>query len=123
MGNQTSNRYPFATKKQIAARFANGDTEYVISCLVALYERQTSHEQETASTLSRNHVGFMSSHATHGTRIAKLVLAGETLSDEDVALVWKIVPRYTRQIAAAARAEALEANPELAEQGKVFGVC
>lgn len=120
MGNNT-NQYPFTTKKDIAAQLAT-DPEACKKALVVLFNRQTSHEQDTASTLSRNRAGFMSSHAVHGTRLAKAIIAGEDLSDEDLARCQTIAPRYSKQLAAQARREALEANPDLAAAGAVFGV-
>lgn len=117
----TTNNYPFTTKKEIIAQLAT-DPEACKQALVVLFNRQTAHEQDTASTLSRNKAGFMSSHAVHGTRIAKLIIAGEDLSEEDVARCQTIAPRYSKQLAAEARKSALEANPDLATAGAVFGV-
>lgn len=115
------NQYPYVTKKEIKANI-EGDIDYACACIVTLWHRQTEHEQNTESTLTRNRSGFMSSHAVHGSRIAKKILAGEDLSEEDVARVQAIAPRYTKQLAAAARSKALEENPELAAQAAVFGV-
>lgn len=119
MGTNTSNNYPYATKKQIAERIAT-DFSYACSCLVTLYNLQTEYERDTSTTLTRNHVGFMSSHAVHGTRIAKALIAGEPLSDEDGSRVNSIVARYTKQLAAHARREANEADPELAAKAAAF---
>lgn len=117
--NTTSNNYPFTTKKQIAARIAE-DFDYAKSCMVVLYNRQTEHEKDTSSTLSRNHAGFMSSHAVHGTRIAKAILAGEDLTPEDEGRVSTIVGRYTKQLADQARKDAVEADPDLATKAAAF---
>jgi hypothetical protein len=117
----TTNTYPFKSKKEIVAELATS-AEACKQAIVVLYNRQTQHEQDTASTLSRNKAGFMSSHAVHGTRIAKAILAGEDLSEEDTARCQAIAPRYSKQLAAEARKAALEANPDLAAAGAVFGV-
>lgn len=122
MGTNTSNNYPYETKKQIAEKVA-ADFSYACSCLVVLYNRQTEYEQETKSTLNRNHKGFMSSHAVHGSRIAQLLLAGtpaEELSAEDQGRVQGIVCRYTKQLAAHSRAQANEADPELSAKAAAF---
>lgn len=51
---------------------------YVIGrALIAIYERQTSEEQSSASTRVRNGVGFTGADAEIGTRCAKAALAGE----------------------------------------------
>jgi hypothetical protein len=119
MANPTSNNYPFTSKKDIKARIVT-DYSYACACIVTLFNLQTAHEQDTSSTLSRNHAGFMSSHAVHGTRIAKALIAGEALTDEDVARVTTIAGRYTKQLAAQARQDAIEADPELAVKAAAF---
>ena len=115
----SSNLYPFESKKSIAAKLAS-DPEYRKSAIVLLFNLQTQYEQETRSTLVRNHRGFMSSHAVHGTRIAKRIIAGETLSDEDTARMDSIVCHYTKQLAAEGRRAALAENPALASVAKLF---
>lgn len=122
MGTNTSNNYPYATKKQIAERIAT-DFSYACSCLVVLWNRQTEYEQNTKTTLNRNHRGFMSSHAVHGSRIAEALASGtpgEELPPEDQARVQTIVCRYTKQLAAHARAQADAENPELAAKAAAF---
>jgi len=111
-------QYPFVTKAQIAASLQ----DYGVACaaMVILFERQTAFEQETSSTINKNRRGFMSSHAVHGTRIAKALRAGEALSEEDVARVMAIAPRYTRQLAEHLRDAALEQDPTLAEKASCF---
>jgi hypothetical protein len=118
---KTTNSYPFTSKAQIKARLGE-DADFRLSCLTVLYSLQTAHEQEKETTESRNRRGFMSSHAVHGTRIAKKVAAGEEITGDDWAKINAIVPRYTKQLAAYFRAGEIEANPELAETAKVFGV-
>jgi len=114
-----SNRYPFATKSEIKARIL-ADDSYVVSCLCVLYDRQTTHEQETKTTIQRNHRGFMSSHAVNGCKLAEKVRSGETLDGEETAKARDIVCHYSKQLAAAARETALEANPDLAAEAAVF---
>jgi hypothetical protein len=115
----STNLYPFTTKKSIMARLAT-DPAYRNEVMVQLYHAQTYREQCTNSTIVSNKVGFMSSHSVHGSRIAKKLIAGETLTAEDQAKVDAIAPRYSRQIALFMRAEAIAANPELAEVAKTF---
>ena len=114
-----SNRYPFATKSEIKARIL-ADDSYVVSCLCTLYRLQTEHEQATKTTVERNHRGFMSSHAVNGCKLAEKVNAGEDLSSEEVSKARDIVCHYSKQLAAAARETALEANPDLAAEAAVF---
>lgn len=113
------NNYPFTTKKEIACRLASDET-FTLDCLVILYQRQTVDEADTSTTKYKNAKGFMSSHAVHGTRLAKAVLAGEELSDEDFAKVAAIVPRYTKQLADHFRQEAIKSQPELASAAAAY---
>jgi hypothetical protein len=111
--------YPFLTKAQISAQI-EGSFSFACSVIGILYDRQTAHEQDTKSTLTKNRRGFMSSHAVHGSRIAQALRSGETLSDEDVVRVQTIAPRYTKQLAEHFRAQAIEADPTLAAQAACF---
>lgn len=111
--------YPFLTKAQIAASIA-GDFQFACMVISVLHDRQTTFEQETKSTLNKNRRGFMSSHAVNGTNLALKIKAGEELTDEDVARVHNIAPRYTKQMADHFRAKAIEADPTLAEKAACF---
>jgi hypothetical protein len=111
-------QYPFVTKSALKARIASDDA-FVLVCLGVLYSRQTAHEQDTKSTLNRNRMGFMSSHAVKGSTLA-VKAAGEGLVEEELGCAREIVSRYTKQLAAHFRAEAIEADPSLAEAARVF---
>lgn len=111
--------YPFLTKAQIAANIAN-DFQFACLVITTLYDRQTTFEQETKSTLNKNRRGFMSSHAVNGTKVALKIKAGEALLPEDQAHVDAIAPRYTKQMADHFRAAAIEADPSLAEKAACF---
>ena len=111
--------YPFESKKSIAAKLAASE-DYRKSAIVLLFNLQTQFEQETKSTLVRNHRGFMSSHAVNGSKIAQKILNGETLSEEEIAKMDSIVCHYTKQLAAEGRRQALAENPELATVAKLF---
>lgn len=111
--------YPFLTKAQISH---NIETDFAFACqaMVILYDRQTTFEQETKSTLNKNRRGFMSSHAVNGSKVAVKIKNGEELTDEDVARVHEIAPRYTKQLADHFRAAAIEADPSLAAKAACF---
>jgi len=114
-----TNLYPFVTKSQLKARL-EAEPTFRKEAMVILYHLQTAFEQDTSSTRDRNRQGYMSSHAVHGTRIAKSILAGEVLSPEDEARVDAIAPRYTRQLAIYYRAKAVAEQPELQAVAKLF---
>ena len=115
----TANLYPFVTKAQIKAQLET-DAEYRHQAMVILFTLQTEYEQQTSTTLNKNRQGFMSSHAVHGTRIARLIKAGEPLSAEDEARVDAIAPRYSRQLAVFWRAKAIADNPALKAVAALF---
>ena len=115
----SANLYPFVTKAALKERLAS-DPEFRKQAMVLLFELQTAHEQNTSTTLSKNRQGFMSSHAVHGTRIAKLIKAGEEPSSEDWTLIDAIAPRYTRQLACWHRAQAIANNPALKAVAALF---
>ena len=119
MTNQ--NLYPFATKARIKERITLDD-EFAVACVAILNSRQTEDEQEIRETRYKNRRGWASSHAVRGGKLADKISSGEELSSEDLTLARTLVSSYTKQLAAHFRAEALESNPELADQAKVFGV-
>ncbi len=115
----SANLYPFVTKSTLKARLATEPT-FRHQAMVILLALQTQHEQDTSTTLNKNRQGFMSSHAVHGTRIAKAIKAGEPLSVEDEAKVDAIAPRYTRQLAVYFRAKAIAEDPALKAVAALF---
>ncbi len=115
----TANLYPFVTKAQIKAQL-DGDADYRKQAMVILFTLQTEHEQNTETTLNKNRQGFMSSHAVHGTRVAKKIKAGEELTAEDLGHVDAIAPRYSRQLAVYFRARAIAENPALKAVAALF---
>lgn len=110
--------YPFVTKSTIKARIESDDA-FMLQCLAVLYSRQTSHEQDTKSTQDRNRRGFMSSHAVNASTLA-VKAAGEGLTEEETVKARAIVSRYTKQLAAHFRQEAIASDPSLAEAARVF---
>ncbi len=110
--------YPFITKSQIVARLAT-DNEFVVECLGVMLSRQTGYEQEQKTTVVRNRAGFMSSHAKKGTALG-IKAQGEGLTEEEIGESRELVSRYTKQLAAHFRAQAIATDPSLAEAARVF---
>jgi hypothetical protein len=113
------NLYPFVTKAQIKDKLEN-DPQYRCEAMAILHTLQTEHEQATKSTLNKNRQGFMSSHAVKGSKVAEKIKAGETLTEEDWKVVDTIAPRYSRQLATFARAQAIASDPALAKVAGMF---
>jgi hypothetical protein len=117
--SNSGNLYPFVTKKTIKAKL-DTDQAYRIQAMAILHTLQTEHEQATNSTVVKNRQGFMSSHAVKGSKVALKIKAGEPLSPEDLDVVDTIAPRYSRQLATFARAQAIAADPALAATAEMF---
>ena len=115
---QAANLYPFLSKAVIKARI-EADPTFMLQCLQIMYSLQTTYEQETKSTLNRNRMGFMSSHAVNGSILAVKARSGG-LTEEEHSKAHAIVSRSSRQLAAFFRREAIQANPELAATAALF---
>jgi len=114
----TTTTYPFLSKAQIKARILADDT-FMLTCLQVMYSRQTEYEQERKEMRDRNRRGFMSSHAVNGSILA-VKARNESLTEEETAKAREMVSRYTKQLAAHFRQEAIEAQPELRQVAALF---
>lgn len=110
--------YPFATKKQILAQL-DSDRGFLFACFDYLQACQTTPEQERSVTIHSNKAGWMSSHATTAAKLAAKKAEG-TLDAEDEQKIHTMVCRYTKQLAAKARRDAIAANPELENIAAIF---
>ena len=117
--DKSGNLYPFVTKRSIKERL-DSDQAYRIEAMAILHTLQTEHDQATKSTLNKNRMGFMSSHAVKGSKVAEKIKAGEPLTEEDLAVCDTIAPRYSRQLATFARAQAIANDPALAKTAEMF---
>ena len=115
------NMYPFVGAKAVKAKLESSREARELA-FVTLFHLQTEFEQEKQETKDRNKRGFMSSHAWHGSRIAKAMIAGETLSDEDSARIDEYAVRYSKQMTAALRSQAIADEPELGVTARQFSV-
>ena len=114
-----SNTYPFKTKAQIKADIATSDA-FVCECVQVIQARQTASEQETGTTSVKNRAGWMSSHAVPMGKIAAKLAEGEDLTAEELSKSREACGHYSKQLAAAFRDAACEANPDLAKTAAVF---
>lgn len=67
--------------------------------LVALYRRQTADEQAAGNTVYQNDVGFNGADAGFCSSVAQQLLAGRPLTDKQLAVLQRILPKYYRQLA------------------------
>lgn len=85
------------TKEQIV-NLLNTNDRAVERALVAIFNRQTQHEQSSETTDLNNGVGFGAFDAKTGTYLAKWIISGRHLSGEYVAKGRKIALKYTKQL-------------------------
>ena len=66
--------------------------------LVAIYNRQTQHEQAAEETKVLNRIGFSAFHAKRGTYYAKWVLDGKQLTGQHLEKGRKLILHYAGQL-------------------------
>jgi exopolyphosphatase/pppGpp-phosphohydrolase len=69
-----------------------------LKALVILFNRQTEDEKAMELTRHANNVGFNHNDSKILTSIAKQYLKGYTLSDKQMAVLMRLVPKYARQL-------------------------
>jgi hypothetical protein len=74
------------------------NSNWSTKALIRIYGRQTSEEQNTQRTKENNGVGFSGVDAEILSSFAIQILNGRTLSAKQMAIVFKKMPRYWRQI-------------------------
>lgn len=82
-----------ALHKKLAA-----DYRWAIRALVRIYEMQTDAERNTQQTIEHNGVGFNAFDAEILSSLAEQVKQGRSLSNKQMAIVFKKIPRYKGQI-------------------------
>lgn len=80
-------------KEQLAT-----NPQWAQRAIVRLYERQTSDEQCTQSTSHRNGMGFSGCDANILSSFAEQINRGRTLSAKQLAIAYKKLPKYVKQI-------------------------
>lgn len=131
--NRDGRQYPFIGEKGVRAALER-DEELKIANAVLMFHLQTEFEQATKETKDKNRRGFMSSHATTGTKLVQALLNGE-MGDEDkeykvdgLALVGStsflrhVGGRYAKQLSVALRVWAIRREPELGITAQMFSV-
>jgi hypothetical protein len=76
--------------------------------LVKVYEMQTADEQEMEATTEHNGVGFTGVDGEILTSFAKQYIARGTLSPKQMALLYKKMPKYAKQLLTLSDAAKLE---------------
>jgi hypothetical protein len=101
------------TKKNIDSFVKNQlrtNKVWAIKALVRIYqENQTSDEQVAKVTSHDNGIGFTGVDATFASSLAEQYLKRGSLSDKQLTFVFKIMPKYSRQVIQMSDAAKLEA--------------
>ncbi len=79
------------------------DARWAVRALLRIYEDQTAEEQAVGHTRVHNGVGFSGVDGEILSSFAEQVQRGRTLSAKQMAIVFKKMPRYARQLEAAAQ--------------------
>ena len=66
--------------------------------IVRLFEEQTEHEKQSAMTAIRNNVGFNATDAAIMTSFAQRLLQGRALSEKQLAIAQRRIPKYAKQL-------------------------
>lgn len=98
--------------KTIAEYVANQlktNQSWATKAIVRLYQLQTADEQCSQSTHNKNGVGFTGADANILSSFAEQIDRGRTLSPKQLAIAFKKLPKYSRQIMGLIPSEKLEA--------------
>jgi hypothetical protein len=85
------------TREHIQRRLAC-DKKWIERALIVLYESQTRDEQSGEGCFHRNSKGFNLSDCKFLTHCSKWVMTGGSLSEKNLIICKKLLPKYWRQI-------------------------
>ena len=89
------------TKKEIKNLFKTKlgtDANWAVKGMLKIYEFQTATEQQIGTTKDHNDVGFSGCDAEILSSFCEQVKKGRTLSEKQMALVFKKMPKYWNQL-------------------------
>jgi hypothetical protein len=74
------------------------NAQWALRGLLRIYENQTSDEQVSETTRHHNNIGFNGADAEILTSLAKQVIGGRNLSEKQMTIVYRRMPKYARQL-------------------------
>ena len=86
-----------ALQKALKAQLSSNPRQ-AQKALVRLYEHQTRSEQVSKSTRNLNLEGFTTVDARILTSFAEQVINGHTLSEKQLAIAYRLLPKYAGQL-------------------------
>ncbi len=93
----------FNNAKDIVREQLLTDDAWLVRGLIAIFNRQTADEQQAERTEIHNKMGFNSSDAEILTSFAKQWQQKEWLSDKQMGIIRRKLPKYSAQLARIAR--------------------
>ena len=85
------------------------DQRWAIKGLLRIFEYQTANEQATESTNEENGVGFTGVDAEILSSFAKQINKGRNMSPKQMAIIYKKMPKYAKQLMNIAEEKRMEA--------------
>ena len=111
--NNTASSASTESLTSVLARFVSHklgtDAQWASRAITVLYAFQTADEQEAGSTKEHNGAGFNGTDAFILSSFAQQVAKGRTLSAKQLAIAYRKLPKYQRQVVSAIQPEKLDA--------------
>lgn len=82
------------------------NAQWAVKGCVRIYEYQTAEEQNIGGTVEDNGVGFTGADGDILSSFAEQINKGRTLSDKQMAILFKKMPKYARQLDGVAQRKA-----------------
>lgn len=92
------------TRDEIATKLTT-DVKWLVRGIVAIYEKQTSDEQNSETTKHHNAVGFNGRDAKFGSSLAQQLQNGRHLSYRQIDAAQRMMVKYAGQLAKIANGE------------------
>lgn len=89
-------------KQSYIKNMVSTNQDWAIRALLRIFNNQTEDEQCIGHTKENNGIGFSGADSDILTSFAKQVLSGRQLSQKQMSIVYKRMPRYSRQLMNAA---------------------
>ncbi len=86
------------SQKEFIQKMLSSNALWAKNALIRIYSFQTSDEQERETTCHYNGVGFSGAHAEILSSFAKQIQRYNRLSDKQMSILFRIMPKYWRQI-------------------------
>lgn len=86
--------------------------KWAIQALIRMYQQQTQEEQTTGETIEANGVGFSGHDSTIMSNIANQVIKYHSISPKQMDIVFRIIPKYSKQILKMSNIEILNKHVE-----------